>query len=158
MMSDEDQIAELRREQDEVRFPYFNADLAWKIGARLHARAERDAMPIAIEISMAGQILFCCSMPGATPDNADWIRRKRAVVERHHCSSLLMKLLGEAKGRSFIEKLALPERDFAYSGGGVPIVVERIGCLGAVVVSGLTQFEDHALAISAMRDVIAEIA
>ena len=157
-MSDTDQISELRRQQDEVRFPYFDAGLAWKIGARLHARAERDSMAIAIEVSMAGQTLFYCAMPGTTPDNADWIRRKRAVVERHHCSSLLMKLLGEAKGRSYIEKLALPERDFAYNGGAVPVIVERIGCIGAVVVSGLTQFEDHALAVEAMREVIAELA
>ena len=156
-MTETDQMAELRRQQDEMRFRYFNADLAWKIGTRLRARAERDAMPIAIEVSMAGQTLFYCAMSGATPDNADWIRRKRAVVERHHCNSLLMKLQGEAKGRSFIEKLALPERDFAYSGGGVPIFVESMGCIGAVVVSGLTEFEDHALVVEAMGEAIAEI-
>ncbi len=157
-MSDSDQIAALRREQDALRFRRFDADVAWAIGTRLRARAEREAMPIAIEISLAGRTLFFCAMPGATPDNADWVRRKRAVVERHHCSSLLMKLLGEAAGRSFVEKLALPERDYAYSGGAVPVVVEGTGCIGVVAVSGLSQVEDHAVATEAMRDVIAEMA
>ena len=157
-MSELDEIAALRAEQDELQLPFFDAALAWRIGAYIHARAEAADMPITFEVSRLGQRLLYCAMPGAVPDGAAWVHRKRMVVERFHCSSLLMKLLADQQGRPLLERYVLSPDDYCSSGGGVPVIVRGTGTIGVVTVSGLTQFEDHMLAADAIRHVIAEIA
>ena len=93
-------------------------------------------------------------MPGATPDNAEWIRRKRAVVQRFHHSSLYMSVEAEVKGRPFLQRYGLSEQEYAAAGGGFPIFVRETGCVGAVVVSGLPQLEDHRLVTEEIRETI----
>lgn len=46
----------------------------------------------------------------------------------------------------------LPLRDFAVAGGGFPILVEGVGCVGAVIVSGLPQRDDHALVVEILAE------
>lgn len=158
-MSDEaEKIAALRAEQDELQLPHFDAALAWRIGAHIQARAQSAAMPITFEVSKGGQRLFYCAMPGTVPDGAAWVHRKRMVVERFHCSSLLMKLLADQQGRPMLERYGLSQDDYCSSGGGVPVLVRGSGCIGVVAVSGLTQFDDHKLAADAIRHVMAELA
>lgn len=156
-MSKGQKIEALQSEEEELQFPYFDAGIAWQVGVLLRERAAAENLPIAIEVSTFGQQLFFAALPGATPDNADWVRRKRAVVERFRCSSLLVTLRGEEAGRTLIAKSALCERDFANSGGAFPVILEKSGVVGAVTVSGLTQFDDHALAVWAIRQVIATL-
>jgi uncharacterized protein (UPF0303 family) len=132
-MSDQETISALKSENDELQFPLFNAEIAWRIGSLLQKRAAEGRLAIAIEVSMCGQQLFYCAMPGATPDNAAWIRRKRAVVERFHRSSLFMKVSADEQGRPMLERYALSPEDYASSGGAVPIIVKGTGCVGAVV-------------------------
>lgn len=157
-MSDEaERIAALRAEQDELQLPHFDAALAWRIGAYIQARAQAAAMPITFEVARPGQRLFYCAMPGTTPDGAAWVHRKRSVVERFHCSSLLMKLLADQQGRPLLERYGLSFDDYCASGGGVPVTVRGSGCIGTVAVSGLTQFDDHKLATDAIRHVMAEL-
>jgi len=150
-------IADLRAEQEELQFSAFDAAVAWQVGYFIQQRAAEKAMPIAFEVSKAGQRLFSCVMPGSAPDSAAWIHRKRSVVERFHCSSLLMKLLADQTGRPLLERYVLSPDDYCSSGGGVPVTVRGTGCIGVVTVSGLTQYEDHRLAATAIRHVIASM-
>jgi uncharacterized protein (UPF0303 family) len=46
--------------------------------------------------------------------------------------------------------MGLPERDVASHGGSFPIVVDGVGCIGAVTVSGLPQRVDHELVVEAL--------
>lgn len=156
-MAEAEMIADLQAEQEELQFPAFDAATAWKLGYYIQQRAAAGAMPIAIEVAKAGQRLFFCAMPGAAPDSAAWIHRKRSVVERFHRSSLLMKLLADQTGRPLLERYILSPDDYVSSGGGVPITVRGTGCIGVVTVSGLTQFDDHKLAAEAIRHGIAEM-
>jgi uncharacterized protein (UPF0303 family) len=147
----------LRAEEQDLQFPHFDADVAWALGSLIRRRARDGAMPIAIEILMNGQQLFVAALPGATPDNTEWIRRKRAVVQRFHHSSLYMAVQAEQQGRPFLQRYGLSEQDYAASGGGFPIVVRNTGCIGAVAVSGLPQLEDHRLVTEAIRAVIGRL-
>ncbi|MGX9394025.1 heme-binding protein (plasmid) [Nitrobacteraceae bacterium UC4446_H13] len=78
-MADNDMDA-LHTEEQELQFSQFDTDIAWMIGSDLRARALRQKLPTVIEISLAGKPLLFAALPGATPDNAEWIRRKRKVV------------------------------------------------------------------------------
>jgi uncharacterized protein (UPF0303 family) len=156
MMNDSNNLDALLAEEQELQFPSFGADVAWALGSHIYQRAKAGSLPIAIEISRNGQQLFFAALPGATPDNAEWIRRKRAVVQRFHHSSLYMSVEAEVKGRPFLQRYGLSEQDYAAAGGGFPIFVKETGCVGAVVVSGLPQLEDHGLVTESIRAIIAQ--
>jgi uncharacterized protein (UPF0303 family) len=148
------EIDALRHEQQALRLRRLDANIAWEIGAFIRQRVVADTLPIAFEVSRPGQQLFFYAAEGTTPDNASWVRRKRNVVERFHKSSLEMHLQAQHDGRPMLERYALPVIDFCSSGGSVPIILEGGGCVGAVTVSGLTQHDDHALAVAAIRSVM----
>jgi uncharacterized protein (UPF0303 family) len=154
-MNDSNSLDVLLAGEHELQFPSFGTDVAWTLGSHIYQRAKAGALPIAIEISRNGQQLFFAALPGATPDNAEWIRRKRAVVQRFHHSSLYMSVEAEVKGRPFLQRYGLSEQDYAAAGGGFPIFVKGTGCVGAVVVSGLPQLEDHRLVTESIRTIIA---
>ncbi|WAJ26143.1 heme-degrading domain-containing protein [Antarcticirhabdus aurantiaca] len=149
-------LEELARELEELRFERFDLDTAWRLGCILREMAVADALPVRIEISVAGNVLFATALPGTSPDNAEWVRRKRNTVMRFHRSSLALRLECEARGVGLGARFGLDERDFAASGGGVPIATQATGIIGAAVVSGLPDVEDHRLLVRAMRTLRAE--
>jgi uncharacterized protein (UPF0303 family) len=156
-MTDSNSLDALLAEEQALQFPRFSNEVAWALGNCLYQCAKAGNLPIAIEVSRNGQQLFFTAMPGATPDNAEWIRRKRAVVQRFHHSSLYMSVEAEQKGRPFLQRFGLSEQDYAAAGGGFPLFVRGTGCVGAVVVSGLPQLEDHRLVTEAIREIIVQL-
>lgn len=149
---------ELLAEEAGLVLKRFDYALAWQIGASIQAVAAERKLPIGIEVAHGASPVFLAIMPGATPDNVDWVRRKRSVALRFHHSSLYMRLLCESKDVNFHARYRLPEADYAASGGGVPIMVEGVGVVGAVSVSGLPDVEDHRLVVGALRPLLVEAA
>lgn len=154
-MSERPKAEDILAAEQAVQFPWFDSSTAWQVGSWIQAEAALRQLPIAIEVTRAGQLLFFCSMPGANPDNAHWVRKKRMVVDRFHKSSLYMRTMLDAAGRTIEERYGLPHGEYAASGGAVPILLRHSGCIGAVAVSGLTQYDDHDLALAALRAVLA---
>ena len=105
-----------------------------------------------IEVRLGGQTVFLHAMRGTSPSNADWARRKRNVVEWLHRPSYAIGLETARDGRSELALMGLREWDVADHGGSFPIVVEGVGCVGAVTVSGLPQRADHDLVVEALAD------
>jgi uncharacterized protein (UPF0303 family) len=155
-MNDGNSLDALLAEEQELQFPSFSAGVAWTLGSHIYQRAKAGSLPIAIEVSRNGQQLFFAALAGATPHNAEWIRRKRAVVQRFHHSSLYMSVEAEVKGRPFLQRYGLSEQDYAAARGGFPIFVKDTGCVGAVVISGLPQLEDHRLVTESIRSIMAQ--
>lgn len=148
-------LIDLDAEQNGLELPHFDYATAWTLGLRMQLEARARSLPVAIEISHGSTVVFFALLPGATPDNPDWTRRKRAVALRYHKSSLYMRLLCEQHGWTFNDRFRVPEVDFAASGGGVPIMVRGVGVVGAAAVSGLPDVEDHALVVSAIASLSA---
>lgn len=151
MTEHETTLARLAAEFDELQFESFGFDDAWQIGQDLVAAGRRDSLSIAIDISLNGQILFHAGLPGSSPDNDQWIARKNRVVARFHKSSYYIATLLKQKEKTIEEAYGLPRADYAASGGAVPIRVRGVGVVGTVTVSGLRDFEDHAMAVDALR-------
>jgi uncharacterized protein (UPF0303 family) len=76
------------------------------------------------------------------------------VVEWLHQPSYSVGLHAARDGRSILELMGLSDRDHASHGGSFPIVVESVGCVGAVTVSGLPQRIDHALVVEALATAV----
>ncbi|MDB5613967.1 MAG: hypothetical protein JWQ22_1620 [Devosia sp.] len=149
-------LIDLDTEQNGLELTHFDYATAWILGLRMQLEASARSLPVAIEVSHGNIVVFFALLPGATPDNPDWTRRKRAVALRYHKSSLYMRLLCEQHGWNFHDRFRLPAADFAASGGGVPIMVRGVGVVGAAAVSGLPDVEDHALVVSAIASLIAQ--
>jgi uncharacterized protein (UPF0303 family) len=147
MTGDLDRISEQQRR---LRLSAFDEDTAWRLGSDLRQRAIDRGAAVTIEVRLGGETVFLHAMPGTSPANADWARRKRNVVELLHRPSYAIGLEAERDGQSALELMGLPERDVASHGGSFPIVVEGVGCIGAATVSGLPQRVDHELVVEAL--------
>jgi uncharacterized protein (UPF0303 family) len=157
-MTDELTIEGLLEEERALVFESFDEDIAWALGCRIREAAAARALPVAMEVTHGLERVFLARMPGATPDNVDWMRRKAAVVHRFHHSSLYMRLLCEQHGVDFNARYRLPATEYAASGGGMPLVVRHAGLIGVAAVSGLPDVEDHRLVAESIRAVQAAMA
>ena len=144
-------LAELAAQERELQFTTFDNDDAWALGVALvEAARERQAV-VAIDISRNGQQLFHASLPGTAPDNDVWIQRKTRVVHRFGHSSLYMGQRCREQGTTFEEKYGLDPQLYAAHGGAFPVIVRSVGPVGAVVVSGMPQVDDHRMVVAAIR-------
>ena len=91
-------------------------------------------------------------MPGTTPANADWARRKHNTVELLQRSSYAVGRSLAREGKTLEQKMGLPQRDYATNGGSFPIRVDGVGCVGTVTVSGLPEREDHKLVVAVLAE------
>jgi uncharacterized protein (UPF0303 family) len=144
-------VAELAAEEQELQFTSFTNDDAWELGSALVAVARRDRLPVAIAITRNGHGLFKAALTGATPDNDSWIERKTAVVQRFGHSSLHVRQASIERGTTFEEEFGLDPQRYAAHGGAFPVLVRSVGPVGAVVVSGLPQLDDHRVVVAALR-------
>ena len=144
-------LAELAAQEEELQFASFDNDDAWALGAALVHAARKQHAPVAIDVSRNRSQLFRAALPGATPDNDSWIRRKARVVNRFGHSTLYVRQASIERGTTFEAQFGLDPAKYAAHGGGFPILVRGVGQIGVVVVSGLPQLEDHRMVVTAIR-------
>ncbi len=147
-------LARIGEQLRRLRFTSFDEDAAWNLGSDLRRRARDRHAAVTIEVRLNGDTVFLHAMPGTTPANADWARRKRNVVELLHQPSYAVGLHAARDGRSILDMMGLSERDHACHGGSFPIVVDGVGCVGSVTVSGLPQRVDHAMVVEALATAV----
>lgn len=143
-------LARIAEQQRRLTFAGFDEDTAWQLGADLRDRARARGLAVTIEVRLRGETVFLHAMPGTSPSNADWARRKRSVVEWLHQPSYAVGLETKQTGRNPLDAMGLTAREVAPHGGSFPIVVDGVGCIGAVTVSGLPQRDDHELVVEAL--------
>jgi uncharacterized protein (UPF0303 family) len=145
-----DDLRIITQQEELLQFSHFDQSTAWAIGLKLKENCEANGVAVAIEIRLNRETVFFYAMPGTSPSNADWARRKRNTVELLHKSSYAVGLSLTKEQSSLESKMGLSLRDFASHGGGFPIRVQGIGCIGVVTISGLPQREDHNHAVNAL--------
>ena len=153
-MTIDEEIERLKVQELALQFVAFSADMAWSLGSRMRELAMSAPKPVAIGIWLAGQTLLYTGTNGISASNEDWLRRKRNTVLRFGKSSLLVGADLTRSGSTLEEKQGLTLSDYAAHGGGFPLTLRGTGCVGAFVVSGLTQWEDHALVVRALSEAL----
>jgi uncharacterized protein (UPF0303 family) len=146
----EEDLRRLAEQERLLRFAHFGPDDAWALGGALREVAMARGASIAIDISLRDRVLFHCALPGTTTDNAEWIRRKRNTVLRLWRSSYAVGRALALSGKTQEAAHMLPAADYAVHGGGFPLSLEGLGCIGAVTVSGVPQREDHTIVADAL--------
>jgi len=145
-------LAELSQQEQALQFDAFTNDHAWALGSAFVAEARPRDLPVVIQISRSGQVLFHAALPGTTPDNDTWIARKSRVVMRFGHSSLYVGQQARDAGTTFEERFGLSIDEYAAHGGAFPLTVRNVGVVGVIAVSGLPQIEDHKLVVQVLRD------
>lgn len=146
-MSISEDLAHIALQEQQLQFTTFDEQTAWDLGSAIHQLGTARKLKIVVDVRRAGQPLFYAALPGTTPDNAEWIRRKSNVTLRFHRSSYAIALEMEEKKSTLHERYGLPIADYAGHGGCFPIRVHGAGFIGAVTVSGLPMRADHELAV-----------
>jgi len=142
----EQDLARVALQEKRLRFKRFDAGVAWDLGLALKAAADERGVGVALDISTPSYTLFSHAMEGATPDNEEWVRRKRNVTLRFHRSSYAIGLELKRDGRTMEEKHGLSADDYMAHGGSFPVRLAGSSLVvGAITVSGLPQREDHDL-------------
>ena len=153
-MSIKKDLAKIAVQEERLQFQDFDADTAWKLGNRLKANAETRGVAVTIEIRVGKETIFFFAMQGAKPENADWARRKRNVVDMLWRSSYAVGLSLQEEQSSLEAKMGLPLRDYTAHGGSFPIRVVGVGTIGTVTVSGLPQRDDHAMLVEELAGML----
>ncbi len=112
-------------------------------------------LPIAIEVRMKEWVVFHASLPGSTPDNDSWIRRKANVVNATGRSSMHEKVIAEEQGIDWFQTTGLLEADHAIHGGGLALNVVGLGLTGILLISGLPEVDDHLLGVEVLTEYLA---
>lgn len=138
-----------------LSLPRFTEAEALRLGALLVEAGMAARAPIVIDIRTADRTLFHAALPGATPVNDLWARRKSATALMFLKPSFLMGLRHAERGGS-LDRHGLDAAAYSDHGGAVPVVVA--GAVVAVAtISGLAQEDDHAMVVTGLRRLQAEL-
>jgi uncharacterized protein (UPF0303 family) len=147
-------VATLEAEAQALVLPQFTETTALDLGMVLVRMAQEGALPIVINIRTADRTLFHAALPGSSPLNDLWARRKSNTALLFQLPSFLVGARNRAKGET-LARHGIDPADYADNGGAVPIRVAGAGVVAVVTVSGLPQADDHALVVRAIREVMA---
>lgn len=148
-MDIEEDLRRIALQEERLQFDHFSAATAWDLGKRLKEIGAARRAAIVIDIHLQALPLFYFASEGTTPDNPEWVRRKRNIVRRFFRSSYAIGLLVKQEKMNLD---ALDPRDYAAHGGSFPILLPGTGCVGTITVSGLPQRQDHCLVVETVAE------
>jgi len=155
-MTTDEQLAQMRQEEEELRFRAFDAETALALGLTLIEEARRTNKKVTVDITRKGHRLFLHAMEGTSPENEDWIRRKNNTVGRFVKSSWHTALQLRSENKTLSADFGLSDNEFVLAGGAFPLMVAGEGLIGTITVSGLPDQEDHDLVTSGIRRFLSE--
>ena len=148
-------LDQLLQEERDLQFVNFNEATAWQLGCQLVERAQKQRLPVVIDIMRGSHQLFHAALSGSAPDNDEWVKRKSRVVYRFGHSSFYMGELLKSRSQTMEKNYLVPESEFAPHGGSFPVIVKGTGVVGTITVSGLPSQDDHNLVVEGIRSYLA---
>jgi uncharacterized protein (UPF0303 family) len=112
-------------------------------------------LAIAVEIRLKEWIVFHASLPGSTTESDMWIGRKARVVLATGNSTMYERVLAEEQGIDWYAVNGFSEETHAIHGGGLPLNVKGMGCVGILLISGLPQVQDHLFGVEVLTEFLA---
>lgn len=143
---------EILKQEKNSSLPHFGledldafVDVLKKVGGTNYQR-------VCILIKLNQREVFFHAGTSTTNENNLWVRKKENTVDTFDHSSLYEKALYADNAGQFYEDSGFSPKDFAVVGGGLPIFVDNTGIVGSLIVSGLTDEEDHELGYNALLE------
>ena len=145
----------LLEEQDRLTLPSLSVADALEIGQIATAFGVEQGLPIAVEARIGDWIIYHASLPGSTVENQGWIDRKGRVVMLKQYSTLFERVSAQERGVDWFVENNLTDATHAIHGGGLPLITKDEGLVGALLISGLPQVEDHLLGVEVLTEFLA---
>ena len=130
-----------------------NAD-AIEIGEIATTLGNQRKLPITIQIRIGEWVVYHASLNGSKPENDLWIKRKAAVVNLKHHSTIYERVSAEERGANWHEENNLTDETYAIHGGALPLTTDE-GFKGVFIISGLPQVQDHLFAVEVLTEFLA---
>ncbi|MGO4247628.1 heme-binding protein [Paenarthrobacter sp. RAF54_2] len=142
----------LLKEESELVIDKVNEQTCYALGCWIADRALYLDQPLAISVRLDTREIFRLKLPGSPPISDAVLDAKYSTAHRGQHSSLFERNLRLSRGTTFEAETGLTFPEYAPFGGAVPIRTSDSGDICAwVIVTGLTQEEDHAVAVDAIR-------
>lgn len=145
----------LKFEAQTLALPSLSHSEAIEIGDIAHQLGRDRGLAITVEVQLGKWPVFHVALPGAKPENDNWIARKARVVHATGNSTMHERVFAEENSFDWYLKNNLPEESHAIHGGGLPLNVNGIGLAGVLLISGLPQVEDHLLGVEVIAEFLA---
>jgi len=145
---------QLLDEEQILKLPSLSNNDAIEIGQIAVTLGSQRKLPIAIEVRIDEWIVFHASLEGSKPENDWWINRKVAVVVLNQHSTMFERVSAEERGVDWHQENGVTDETHAIHGGALPLITEE-GFKGILIISGLSQVEDHLLAVEVLTEFLA---
>jgi uncharacterized protein (UPF0303 family) len=145
----------LLKEEQLLTLPKLDVADAIEIGQIAASFGADQGLPIAVEVRIGDWIIYHASLPGSSPENDWWIGRKARVVKLKQHSTLFERVLAEERGIDWHKENNLLDETHAIHGGGLPLITEGDGFVGALLISGLPHVEDHLFGVKVLTEFLA---
>lgn len=146
---------QLLNEEQTLILPSLEISDALEIGEIAKSLSMERKLPVAIEVRLGDWIIYHASLPGSTSENQGWIDRKARVVMLKHHSTIYERVSGEERGVDWHKENNLLDETHAIHGGGLPLITNNEGFVGALLISGLPQVDDHLLGVEVLTEFLA---
>ena len=146
---------QLLQEEQVLILPSLTNTDAIEIGQIATSLGTDRNLPIAVEVRIGDWIVYHASLPGSSPENDWWIGRKARVVKLKQHSTLFERVLAEERGIDWHKENNLLDETHAIHGGGLPLITEGDGFVGALLISGLPHVEDHLFGVKVLTEFLA---
>jgi uncharacterized protein (UPF0303 family) len=147
--------SQLLSEESALILPSLDHSNALEIGEIAKSLGQIKKLPIAVEVRLLDWIVYHASLPGSNIENQQWLDRKARVVRLKHHSTLYERVSANENKIDWFEVNNLPEIDYAIHGGGLPLITKYEGFVGALLISGLPQVEDHLFGVEVLTEFLA---
>ena len=148
-------LSQLLSEEQALTLNVFDLADAIAIGSIVTTLAIQKTLPIAVEVRLGDWVVYHACHPGSKVENDWWISRKARVVKLRHHSTLYELVRSEEKFEDWFSVNKLDEEVCATHGGGLPLISKNEGFVGALLISGLPQVEDHLFGVEALTEYLA---
>ena len=99
-MTIENDLSRIAEQEEALSFDAFDLTTAWQLGKLLQELGSERGLGIAIDVTLHSMPVFYAALPGVTPDNVNWVRRKRNMVLRYFRSSYASGLKLKKDGKT----------------------------------------------------------
>ncbi|WP_260208976.1 heme-degrading domain-containing protein [Lactiplantibacillus pentosus] len=144
--------AKIIKQENNASLEHFNLSDVDQLVSSLKKVGQADFDKVCILIKINKRVVFFHAGIHTTNENNLWIHKKENIVDKFDHSSLLEKAIYADDPEAFYANNGLNRSDYAIVGGGFPIEIKNTGTVGSLIVSGLTDEEDHELAYHALLD------
>jgi uncharacterized protein (UPF0303 family) len=138
-----------------LTLPSLTVTDALEIGEIAKLFGQDRSLPIAVEVRLGDWIIYHASLPGSTPENDWWIGRKARVVKLKKHSTMFERVSAEERGVDWHKDNNLLDETHAIHGGGLPLITKSEGFVGVLLISGLSQAQDHLLGVEVLTEFLA---